>query len=309
MLLMLVQDLTSLEQARALDGLGQWAVKFGWTPVLCGAGAINFCEVVPDGSWTLVSKAIDPELISSSKALVWIETGLSSDFEGVIDRKSDTCRVLSIGDGSAGYDDSPSRIRLSWQSLATASRVFRLDHGTVVDHESIRTGQSVMVHLSGCELAMRHVFSVDEAWMLDIANEEQATKFSMYSHKISTVEHRSWFARVLSNNPKVLYLVGCDREGNRLGTVRFDKFDEDAIRVSVDVHVNHRGYGFAAKMLISGREFLLRHKRNWVRSPQLVAQIHRDNIASQRSFASAGYVLEKPDPESTIQSWIRNSWD
>jgi UDP-2,4-diacetamido-2,4,6-trideoxy-beta-L-altropyranose hydrolase len=115
-------------------------------------------------------------------------------------------------------------------------------------------------------------------------NAAENRRHSHDSREIPLADHRRWFAGILADPQRHVFLVGEDAQGP-LGVLRYD-FDGARWAVSVYLVPGRHGQGLGADLLLAGTAWL-RQNRPDVRVVH--AEVLADNHASQRIFERAGY--------------------
>jgi spore coat polysaccharide biosynthesis protein SpsF len=128
----------------------------------------------------------------------------------------------------------------------------------------------------------------DETALLDLRNDRDSVRWSRSNRRVDAPEHAAWFANVLENPATRVWVAR--RDERTVGEVRIDvRYGTGT--VSIAVAPEHRGHGLGTELL---RE-LVRALRADEQVHTLVAEIHRDNVASQRAFARAGFSEQGAD--------------
>lgn len=130
----------------------------------------------------------------------------------------------------------------------------------------------------------------DASILLKWRNDPVSVMYSKSRAPVSPEQHASWFAAILRKKNTEL-LIGESR-GVPIATCRFecDKITPDAFLVSINLDPSHRGHGMGRLLLTSAvSHFLSRH------SSDLLADIHKNNIASERIFTGAGFRWVRSD--------------
>lgn len=109
----------------------------------------------------------------------------------------------------------------------------------------------------------------------------QARRYFHRPEVPSAAEHRRWFDGRLAMTEPMLWIV--ERASEAVGYVRLDVADDRAegMTISVLVHEPYQGRGLAAAALLELRRMMPKQR--------LRAEIHPQNIASQKAFEKAGY--------------------
>ena len=124
----------------------------------------------------------------------------------------------------------------------------------------------------------------DAGLLLAWRNDEAVRAVSHTTHEVSPAEHAAWLERVLADPDRTLLVV--EREGEPVGTVRFDR-ERDEATISVTVAADQRGREVGVKAIRESTELEL-SARPHLRC--VVALVKAENAASQRAFERAGYV-------------------
>ena len=135
----------------------------------------------------------------------------------------------------------------------------------------------------GDEVRLRPAVADDSTFVLDLRNDPVAVRYSGTGTAADPVAHRSWFAQRLVDPSSRLW-IGVAK-GGRVGQVRVD-VRSGVGTVSIAVAAKHRGQGHAAAMLRDLRRVLAADQQVL----ELQAVVHRDNEASMKLFATAGFV-------------------
>lgn len=159
-------------------------------------------------------------------------------------------------------------------------------------------------------LSLRPAMSSDEALLFRWANDPQVRSNSCSPAMIPLAEHRIWFQSCLAD-PNRLLLIACDAQGCPVGQIRFDRqsalhaegINQALISLSLDRCV--RAQGLATEIV---RLALQSAQRLWGPTIEAVAEIFATNIASQTTFAKAGFVMEDNTPTATSPSDYLTCW-
>lgn len=118
-------------------------------------------------------------------------------------------------------------------------------------------------------------------------NDASVRENSYQSEPISLEDHQNWFYKKIKDETCFM-IVFENHIGTPIGQVRIQKQDENIAVIGISNDVNHRGKGYASKMIqIASEEYL---KQN----PQICisAYIKIENEASEKAFEKAGYELD-----------------
>ena len=110
---------------------------------------------------------------------------------------------------------------------------------------------------------------------------------SYQSEPISLENHQNWFYDKIKD-ASCFMLVFENHIGTPIGQVRIQKRDENTAVIGVSNDVNHRGKGYASKMIqLATAEFLKKNPQT-----SISAYIKVENKASEKAFKNAGYELD-----------------
>jgi UDP-2,4-diacetamido-2,4,6-trideoxy-beta-L-altropyranose hydrolase len=151
------------------------------------------------------------------------------------------------------------------------------------------------------EVVLRACRPHDCAAIFAIANDPTVRAMAFSPDPIPWESHVGWFRRALETGGDRFFVTEVD--GTIAGYVRFD---QEGI-VSIAVGGPFRGQGVATRML---REAVLRLVQVSP-APRITAYVKPENLASQRTFAAAGF---RDDGETVVQGhacrrWVRSLLD
>jgi RimJ/RimL family protein N-acetyltransferase len=129
----------------------------------------------------------------------------------------------------------------------------------------------------------RPATAADGPRLLEWRNDPSVRAVSGTTRTISASEHAAWLPRVLADPERTLLIV--EREGDPVGSVRFDRRDGEA-EISITVAPAQRGYGIGAQAIRETTEHELAARAALGR---VVARVGAANAPSRRAFEHAGY--------------------
>src|SRR3989344_9366189 len=132
-------------------------------------------------------------------------------------------------------------------------------------------------------IRLRPAGEVDGDLLLLWANDPVSRAASFRSAHIPREEHLSWFHKKLSD-PLVSIYIGIDNEHRAVGTIRFEREEDDAI-LSIIVNADHRGKGYGKELLKRGEDLIF--EKTDIRI--IHAYVKPENASSVNLFRSAGY--------------------
>ena len=124
-------------------------------------------------------------------------------------------------------------------------------------------------------------------------NDAATRRFSRDHAPISWTDHAAWFATMLNDADRVMFIGAAGTEA--IGALRFDcRGHAGAWRVSIVIAPRGRGQGLGARLLDAGcGAMLLDYDR-----PRFIAEIMLENIASRAMFARRGFRDAGPAPDA-----------
>jgi RimJ/RimL family protein N-acetyltransferase len=129
-------------------------------------------------------------------------------------------------------------------------------------------------------------------------NDELSQKMSYDTNSVPWDEHSAWYASSLESNDRLIFL--CEHGSKKIAIVRFEVNSIRAL-VSINLSPEMRGKGFSKQCLSES----IKHFKN--EFPQVVAldaKIKPENIASQMTFKSIGFVIVCDDPSSLYFEYL-----
>lgn len=125
---------------------------------------------------------------------------------------------------------------------------------------------------------------------VDLANWRNDLVTRMMSKNTAPItknEHIAWLKKMLKSNNH--YILMClDKEGNKVGVVRFD-LEENSAVVSINLNPNMRGMGLATTCL---KKALCFANSIFPTVDIFNAEIKNTNISSIRTFINAGFYFQ-----------------
>ncbi|MEQ3551222.1 GNAT family N-acetyltransferase [Pseudonocardia nematodicida] len=131
----------------------------------------------------------------------------------------------------------------------------------------------------------------DAEMLLAWRNDAETRRWSRSTGEIDLADHRRWLAGSLARDDRMLLVVS--DAGGPVGTVRWDR-ECSGWEVSITVAPDRRGAGLAVPLLRAGEDAL---RAVTGAGTPAIACVHRDNAASARLFARAGYLDDGAGPD------------
>lgn len=134
------------------------------------------------------------------------------------------------------------------------------------------------------KLSWRRAEMRDALILLQWRNDPVSVMYSRSGATVSPEEHAGWLDSALQN--KKTYFLISESDAIPIATCRFESAElmPNTHLVSINLAPSHRGHGISQELLTSAiSHFFAEHSSN------LLADIHKENIASERIFTRAGF--------------------
>lgn len=118
-------------------------------------------------------------------------------------------------------------------------------------------------------------------------NEPLARKNAFNSVRISYSEHSKWFQCRLEDVDSVIYICSNPETNQFVGQIRVD-FETGIGTIDYSVDSSCRGLGYGTTMLV---QLPVKLKNDGFKFDKLIGRVKHFNIASEKAFANAGYLL------------------
>jgi len=119
-----------------------------------------------------------------------------------------------------------------------------------------------------------------------LANDKVVRRNSFNQEAIALEDHKKWFKEKLWDKNSYFYVV---RQNNEfIGSIRYDRKEDDIFIVGVQIVEKYRGKGLATKIIALSAEQLFSIVGKDIK---IIAYIKRENKSSAKAFASANYKL------------------
>jgi RimJ/RimL family protein N-acetyltransferase len=122
---------------------------------------------------------------------------------------------------------------------------------------------------------------------------------SFNSQPIIWENHLEWFTSRLSSTSN--YTLLAIENTDNIGLLRFD-LKNDVYLIGITVNADFRGKGYSSKIIQSGLIFLTSDSKK--KSSMVEAWIKESNMASIRSFESAGFVFNRFHKDNSVKTLI-----
>ena len=136
-------------------------------------------------------------------------------------------------------------------------------------------------------ITSRKAIESDLMLYFEWTNDETVRENSYKSEPISLENHSSWFKNKI-NDEECLMLVFENHINQPIGQVRIQKQDNKSALIGISNDVNHRGKGYASKMIAIASEYFLNEYPDF----HINAYIKLENTASEKAFQKAGFTTD-----------------
>jgi len=136
--------------------------------------------------------------------------------------------------------------------------------------------------------------------VFDLSNDEQVRVNSFNTEKIKWENHQNWFKNKLNDKNFVFYLVKTF-DNNLIAQVRFD-ISSDEADISISIAPDFRGKGYGSKILKKASNKIIKDSK----IKKINAFVKTKNIASQKVFEKAGYILKEENSEKLRYEYYGN---
>lgn len=133
-------------------------------------------------------------------------------------------------------------------------------------------------------------------------NDPHTRRYSRHQSRVSWNEHQSWLAKSLGSGDRYLLMV--EHFGTPLATARWDRLEDDAFEISINVDPRYRGVGLGRHVILAAHEWLAERID---RPTRVIAAISKSNSRSAHAFARAGYLPHRPTDAAgfeTMSTWL-----
>ena len=132
-------------------------------------------------------------------------------------------------------------------------------------------------------LKLKSASIIDSLDILRWRNDDLSRKFSINKSLINIDDHKKWYKKHLDSDNS--YLLICHNTLGKIGFVKYEKYKNNKLYVSLNLNPKFRNKGFGSKILIKSQNL----KRIKETKLLLYARIRLNNFASIKAFENAGY--------------------
>jgi RimJ/RimL family protein N-acetyltransferase len=144
-------------------------------------------------------------------------------------------------------------------------------------------------------IAIRKAKIEDAVRLLEIKNDPDVMRYSIFSKKPIKFEHHiKWLEDRIDNEKVQLYVIF--NEGSLVGDIRFDI--EEEIEVSVRIDPRFRNQGIGTTILNDLGKYI-----RGLHFKPMVCRIIKYNLASLKLFLKCGFVLQRIEGDICYLKW------
>lgn len=133
-------------------------------------------------------------------------------------------------------------------------------------------------------LSFRKAEIEDMQLYFDWANDALVREQSFNCNKISFDKHKQWFESKLTDENCIFFLFENDKK-EVVGQIRIQKENNNQAVIGISIDRNHRGNGYATKMLEMAADSFFSANPNFL----INAYIKENNLSSKNAFENAGF--------------------
>ena len=152
-------------------------------------------------------------------------------------------------------------------------------------------------------LTLRQAVESDSESLLEWRNDATTKAFSLSSDEVTGEQHEAWFNKTLQDT-NCLLIIG-EVLGDPVGMVRINILNDSGLgQVSINLNPDFRGRGLSRQLLGSSLLFAAQVLDNL---SKYCAEIHIENVASQKIFNSVGFIKSSDKTDGDFESYVVES--
>ena len=152
-------------------------------------------------------------------------------------------------------------------------------------------------------LTLRQAVESDSESLLEWRNDATTKAFSLIRGEVTREQHETWFNKTLQDK-NCLLIIG-EVLGDPVGMVRINILNDSGLgQVSINLSPDFRGRGLSRQLLGSS---LLFGAQVFDNVSKYCAEIHIENVASQKIFVSVGFVKSSHKTDGNFETYIVDS--
>ena len=150
------------------------------------------------------------------------------------------------------------------------------------------------------DLSIRSALPDDSDDILIWKNDPDSRFFAIDGRIVERHVHEAWYRRSLASKDKFLFIG--EIAGEKIGVVRYDRMNaETTFKVSINLNPKWRSRGLGKKLLEDSRPLIAKNLD--FKRLKLLAEIKNDNVASVKSFESAGYSEQNTSTKDDLKEY------
>ena len=152
-------------------------------------------------------------------------------------------------------------------------------------------------------LTLRQAVESDSVSLLAWRNDVATKAFSLSSDEVTSEQHEAWLKKTLQD--KNCLLIMGEVLGDPVGMVRINILNDSGLgQVSINLNPDFRGRGISRQLLGSSLFFGAQVLDNL---SKYCAEIHIENVASQKIFTSVGFIKSSDKTDGDFESYFVDS--
>ena len=152
-------------------------------------------------------------------------------------------------------------------------------------------------------LTLRQAVESDSESLLEWRNDATTKAFSLSSDEVTREQHEAWFNKTLQDTNSLL-IIG-EVLGGPVGMVRINILNDSGLgQVSINLNPDFRGRGLSRQLLGSSLLFATQVFDN---VSKYRADIHIENLASQKIFTAVGFVNSTNTTDGNFETYLVDS--
>ena len=152
-------------------------------------------------------------------------------------------------------------------------------------------------------LTLRQAVESDSESLLEWRNDATTKAFSLSGDEVTREQHEAWLNKTLQDK-NCLLIIG-EVLGDQVGMVRINILNDSGLgEVSINLNPDFRGRGLSRQLLGSSLLFAAQVFEN---VSKYCADIHIENVASQKIFTSVGFVNSTNTTDSKYKTYVVDS--
>ena len=153
------------------------------------------------------------------------------------------------------------------------------------------------------DLTLRQAVDSDSLSLLEWRNDATTKAFSLSSDEVTREQHDAWLKKTLQDR-NCLLIIG-EVLGDPVGMVRINILNDSGVaQVSINLNPDFRGRGISRQLLGSS---LLFGAQVFDNLSKYCAEIHIENVASQKIFKSVGFIKSPDKTDGDFESYVVDS--